>query len=137
MAAPIHTFPVHFHAGVEGSTESRGESPASFLTALVDEFGAIARNRGVALRLALSSTLPLLAVDRRRLARALGAIVGCAVHSAPRGGVVTVTASAKRDVVTFTIRESAGAEPPGTYRIAVPILGEYLPQPAIGASLEG
>jgi signal transduction histidine kinase len=93
--------------------------PASFLAGLVDEYRILARERGVALRLALSTSLPALHVDRQRLARALANVVGCAIRSTPPGGVVTVTAASRAGDVVFTIRDS-GADDGSTFRIAVP-----------------
>lgn len=84
--------------------------PASLLAGLVDEYRILARERGVALRLALSTALPALHIDRQRLARALAGVVGSAIRATPEGGVVTVTATAKSGEVIFTIRDSGPSE---------------------------
>lgn len=100
------------------SARADREKPASLLAGLVDEYRVLARERGVALRLALSTALPALHVDRQRLARALATIVGSAIRATPPGGVVTVTAASRSGEVVFTIRDS-GVGDGSIVRIAV------------------
>src|SRR4051812_15933379 len=80
-----------------------GATPASFLAGLIDEHRALAQDRAVALRLAVSTSLPTLHVDRQRLARLLAHAVGDAIHATPHGGVVTVTAALRSGELVFTI----------------------------------
>lgn len=94
--------------------------PASLLAGLVDEYRVLARDHGVALRLALSTALPALHVDRQRLARALANVVGSAIRATPAGGVVTVTATARAGEVIFTIRDS-GAHDGSVFCLGVPV----------------
>lgn len=106
-------------SGTEVIDRRERVKPASFLAGLVDEYRVMARDRGVALRLALSTALPAVHVDRQRLARALASVVGCAIRSTPSGGVVTVTAGLRAGDVVFTIRDS-GPDEGSIFRIAVP-----------------
>ena len=94
-------------------------TPASFLAALIDEYRVLAQDRGVALRLAVSTSLPTLHLDRKRLARLLAHAVGDAIDATPRGGVVTVTAALRSGELVFTIRDDGVAEP-SVLRVAVP-----------------
>jgi len=94
-------------------------TPASFLAALIDEYRVLAQDRGVALRLAVSTSLPAIHVDRKRLARLLAHAVGDAIDATPRGGVVTVTAALRSGELVFTIRDDGVAEP-SVVRVAVP-----------------
>src|SRR6478735_3013454 len=94
-------------------------TPASFLAALVDEYRVLAQDRGVALRLAVSTSLPTIHVDRQRLARLLAHAVGDAIDATPRGGVITVTAALRSGELVFTIRDDGVAEP-SVVRVVVP-----------------
>lgn len=94
-------------------------TPASLLAGLIDEYRVVAQDRGVALRLAVSTSLPMLHVDRQRLARLVGHAVGDAIDATPHGGVVTVTAALRSGELVFTIRDDGVAEP-SLFRIAVP-----------------
>ena len=94
-------------------------TPASFLAALIDEYRVLAQDRGVALRLAVSTSLPTIHVDRKRLARLLAHAVGDAIDVTPRGGVVTITAALRSGELVFTIRDDGVAEP-SVVRVAVP-----------------
>jgi signal transduction histidine kinase len=86
--------------------------PATVLSQIVDEYRTLARRRGVALRLSLSSALPVLRVDPNMLGRVVGNLLGNALKFTPRGGRVTVAAASSPETVTIDVSDTGpGIEP--------------------------
>jgi signal transduction histidine kinase len=85
----------------------------SLLHATLEQFTAIAKERGLRLRLELDTNLPLLQCDHGRMVQALSNLVANAVKVTAQGGRISVGAHAAQDAVLLFVDDTGhglGAE---------------------------
>jgi signal transduction histidine kinase len=78
----------------------------------VEAFRARAESRGIALKLEGTSDMPMIALDRTRIAQVVGNLLENAVRHTPSGGEVTVSVGAERgSVATVTVADNGEGIP--------------------------
>jgi signal transduction histidine kinase len=78
----------------------------------VEAFRARAESRGIALKLEGASDMPLIDLDRTRIAQVVGNLLENAVRHTPSGGEVTVSVGAERgSVATVTVADNGEGIP--------------------------
>ena len=90
----------------------RSPLPVAPLLAEVEEqFGELARSRGVALACRADPTIPHVRADRRRLVQALSNLIDNALRLTPAGGTVTAEARPAPGYVEFVVRDTGPGIP--------------------------
>ena len=90
----------------------RSQLPLSPLLAEIqDQFGELARSRGVALTTRTDPAIPHVLADRQRLVQALSNLIDNALRLTPSGGSVTVEARPAPGYVEFAVRDTGPGVP--------------------------
>jgi signal transduction histidine kinase len=84
---------------------------APLLAELQEQFGELARSRGVALACGADPAIPHVLADRRRLVQALSNLIDNALRLTPSGGTVTVQAFPAPGYVEFAVRDTGPGIP--------------------------
>jgi signal transduction histidine kinase len=84
---------------------------APLLAELQEQFGDLARSRGVALACDADPAIPHVLADRRRLVQALSNLIDNALRLTPSGGTVTVQALPAPGYVEFAVRDTGPGIP--------------------------
>jgi signal transduction histidine kinase len=81
------------------------------LAELQEQFGELARSRGVALACDADPAIPHVLADHRRLVQALSNLIDNALRLTPSGGTVTVQALPAPGYVEFAVRDTGPGIP--------------------------
>jgi PAS domain S-box-containing protein len=92
--------------------EARPEAPATLLQTAADAIRPRAADKGVDVQVDAPTDLPLIAVDAYRFGHALNNLLDNAVTYTPRGGRITLAASAAGDTVTLTVTDTGSGIAP-------------------------
>jgi two-component system sensor histidine kinase BaeS len=94
-------------------TLNRGvAAPAECLERVAASHAELAAQRGIRLDVQLAPNLPLIDVDRERIAQVLANLVSNALRYTPEGGVITLSAQASGDCVLLRVSDTGpGIEP--------------------------
>lgn len=84
----------------------------AILDATVEKFSLAAQNQGVSLKVAVPSNLPILIGDGDRLAQVFTNLVDNALKFTPRGGSVTMQASAAGREIQVSVSDTGSGIPP-------------------------
>jgi signal transduction histidine kinase len=92
--------------------EPQPQSPAALLQAAAEALGPRAQDKGVQVEVAAAVDLPLVAVDAHRFGHALNNLLDNALTYTPRGGKITLAASASEDTVWLSVSDTGIGIPP-------------------------
>jgi signal transduction histidine kinase len=96
-----------------GLEVDRSQLPlAPLLAELREEFGELARSRGVELACHADPAVPQVLADRRRLVQALSNLIDNALRLTPAGGRVTIEARPAPGYVEFAVSDTGPGIPP-------------------------